>query len=58
MSGGKGTVLGAFLGVLLLGLISNILVLLNVSVYWQGIATGIILVLAVASDALIADARK
>ncbi|MEI6385688.1 MAG: ABC transporter permease [Spirochaetota bacterium] len=58
MNGGKGTILGSFLGVLLLGLISNILVLLNVSVYWQGIATGIILVLAVASDALISDARK
>jgi len=58
MNGGKGTVLGAFLGVLLLGLINNILVLLNVSVYWQGIATGIILLLAVASDALISDARK
>lgn len=58
ISGGKGTVLGAFLGVLLLGLIGNILVLLNVSVYWQGIVTGVILVLAVASDALINRTRK
>lgn len=53
ISGGKGTVFGAFLGVLLLGLINNILVLLNVSVYWQGIASGLILILAVASDAVI-----
>lgn len=53
ISGGKGTVVGAFLGVLLLGLINNILVLTNVSVYWQGIVSGVILILAVASDVLI-----
>jgi len=53
ISGGKGTIFGSFLGVLLLGLISNILVLLGVSVYWQGIASGTILVLAVISDALL-----
>jgi ribose transport system permease protein len=58
LNGGKGTVFGAFLGVLLLGLISNVLVLLNVSVYWQGIVTGVILVLAVASDALIDRTRR
>jgi ribose transport system permease protein len=53
INGGKGSVIGSFLGVLLLGLISNILVLLGVSVYWQGIASGIILILAVTSDALL-----
>lgn len=53
ISGGRGTVVGAFLGVLLLGLINNILVLTNVSVYWQGIVSGVILILAVASDVLI-----
>jgi ribose transport system permease protein len=58
ISGGKGTVLGSFLGVLLMGLINNILVLLNVSVYWQGIVTGIILILAVASDAVLSRARR
>lgn len=58
MNGGKGTVLGSFLGILLLGMISNILLLFNVSEYWQGIVSGVILVLAVASDALIARPRK
>jgi ribose transport system permease protein len=53
INGGRGTILGAFLGVLLLGLISNILVLTGVSVYWQGIASGVILILAVLSDALL-----
>lgn len=53
ITGGKGTVIGSFLGVLLLGLISNVLVLSNVSVYWQGVITGVILILAVASDAIL-----
>jgi ribose transport system permease protein len=53
INGGKGSVVGSFLGVLLLGLISNILVLMGVSVYWQGIASGTILILAVTSDALL-----
>jgi ribose transport system permease protein len=53
INGGRGTIMGAFLGVLLLGLISNILVLTGVSVYWQGIASGTILILAVLSDALL-----
>ncbi len=53
INGGKGTIIGSFLGVLLLGLINNILVLTGVSVYWQGIVSGTILILAVASDALV-----
>ena len=53
LNGGRGTIFGAFLGMLLLGLISNILVLVGVSVYWQGIASGTILILAVLQDALL-----
>jgi len=52
LNGGRGTIFGAFLGMILLGLISNILVLLGVSVYWQGVASGTILILAVLSDAI------
>jgi ribose transport system permease protein len=51
--GGRGTVLGAALGVLFLGLMNNILVLNSVSVYWQGVASGCVLILAVLSDAII-----
>lgn len=52
MSGGEGSVVGAFLGVLLLAIINNGFVLLNLSVYWQGVVNGLILVLAVGVDAI------
>ena len=48
--GGKGTVLGSALGVLLLNLINNVLVILSLSVYWQGVAAGSVLILAILSD--------
>ena len=51
-SGGTGTVLGSALGVLLLAVILNGFVLLNLSVYWQGVVSGLILVAAIAVDAL------
>ena len=48
--GGRGTVLGAALGVLLLNLINNVLVIGQVSVYWQGVASGTVLILAILTD--------
>ena len=45
--GGEGTILGAFLGVVLLGLISNALNILNVPSSFQNVALGIVIVLAV-----------
>jgi len=50
-SGGTGSILGASLGVLLLAIISNGFVLLRLSVYWQGVVSGLILVVAIALDA-------
>ncbi|MDO4274360.1 MAG: ABC transporter permease [Eubacteriales bacterium] len=52
LSGGKGTVAGAVLGVILMSVISNILVILNVSVHWQNFITGAILILAIIFDVL------
>lgn len=51
LSGGKGTVAGAVLGVIMMSVISNILVILNVSVHWQNFITGAILILAIIFDA-------
>jgi ribose transport system permease protein len=50
LNGGKGSVLGAVLGVALLGIITSSLILLNVSVYWQDLIKGIILLGAVSWD--------
>lgn len=50
LNGGEGTVLGTVLGVILLNLINNGLILLNVSVYWQDLISGIFLIIAVTID--------
>jgi ribose transport system permease protein len=50
LSGGEGTVLGAFLGSLLMALIMNALTLLNVDVYWQTFVIGATLLTAVLID--------
>jgi len=52
LKGGEGTILGSILGVLLMAIINNGLVLLNVSIYWQSIVSGVILVAAVTFDML------
>lgn len=50
LRGGEGSILGAILGVVLINLINNGLILLNVSVYWQELVSGLILLLAVTID--------
>ncbi|MEI6573404.1 MAG: ABC transporter permease [Alphaproteobacteria bacterium] len=50
LSGGSGTIYGAILGSLLLAVVSSSLTLLNVSVYWQDIIRGSILLFAVTFD--------
>ena len=50
LTGGRGNMLGAFLGVLLLGVISNSLNMLNVSAFFQTMAVGVIILLAVIAN--------
>lgn len=52
LNGGKGTVMGALLGLVFVGFINNGMVQLRVPVYWQNLAMGVILLIAVGSDAL------
>lgn len=52
LSGGEGSVLGTVLGVLMLNIINNALVLFNVSVNWQNLISGVILILAVLVDVI------
>jgi len=50
MNGGEGTILGTMLGAILLGLITNGLILMGISSYWQQVFSGTIIILAVALD--------
>lgn len=50
--GGQGKIIGALLGTIFMGLVSNIMILARVSGYWQEIVLGVILILAVAIDVL------
>lgn len=52
LAGGSGTVLGTMLGALLMGVIRNGLVLLNVNMYWQTVATGSIIILVCTIDSM------
>ncbi len=50
--GGSGSVLGTFFGSVLMGLILAGLTMLAVNPYWQGLITGILIVLAISLDSL------
>ena len=48
--GGRGSVWGTLLAVLILGTLNNGLVLLNVSSFWQDVSQGVVLLMAVGLD--------
>jgi ribose/xylose/arabinose/galactoside ABC-type transport system permease subunit len=50
MNGGKGSIVGTFFGVMIFATLSNGLTLMNVMSFWQMIAKGIVLVIAVMLD--------
>lgn len=52
LNGGEGSVFGAFLGALFMGVLANALNLLGVDVYWQNLVTGLILITAVVIDVI------
>jgi ribose transport system permease protein len=58
LSGGAGTIFGAILGAVLLSVVSSSLSLLNVSVYWQDIIKGSILLTAVLFDHYLVKRRR
>jgi ribose/xylose/arabinose/galactoside ABC-type transport system permease subunit len=55
--GGRGSMLGSFLGVMLLGVISNSLTLLDVSSFYQRLVLGALLMIAVVATA-VAEKRR
>lgn len=50
LGGGRGRMAGTIVGVFLLGVVANALNLFGVSPFWQPVATGLILIVAVALD--------
>jgi len=52
LSGGRGTILGTFIGVLVLGVLSNGLNLLNVDPFYSGVVRGSVILIAVLIDTL------
>ena len=53
ISGGSGTVVGAAIGALFLGLIQNAIVVLSLPQEWLQVIYGLVILLAVAMDALV-----
>jgi ribose transport system permease protein len=52
LSGGRGTVFGTVLGVLIIGVVNDGIVLLNVESFYQDVVRGLLLIIAVAIDQL------
>lgn len=52
MAGGRGTILGAFLGTILLNSLRNGLIVVGVGTYWQYVATGLVMIIAVSVELL------
>jgi ribose transport system permease protein len=52
LSGGQGNMFGVFLGVIFIALLSNVLVMLNVSTYWHQPINGFVLIAALSFDIL------
>lgn len=50
LMGGTGTIMGTVIGAMIIGVINNILNLMNVSSYWQQIVKGVIIAVAVILD--------
>ena len=55
--GGTGSVLGAMIGAILIGSLSNFMNVMNVSAYWQPLVIGLIILFGVTFDTLRASGR-
>jgi ribose transport system permease protein len=52
LAGGRGSITGTILGVLVIGVVNNGIVLLNIESFWQDVTRGTLLIFAVAVDQL------
>lgn len=58
LNGGSGKIIGALLGAVFMGLVSNIMTIARISGYWQQIILGIILIAAICVDLLLKKERS
>jgi len=58
LMGGTGTISGTIIGALIVGVINNILNLMNVSSYWQMVVKGTVIAIAVILDVQTKTARS
>ena len=58
ITGGRGSVLGTLLGVLLIVVMNNSLILMGVSSYWQKVVIGLIIILSTGSTAYRAKKKR
>jgi len=52
LAGGRGTILGTFIAVVILGVLNNGMTLMNLDSFWQTVARGVLLLAAVGFDQL------
>lgn len=58
MAGGKGTLPGTFVGVLLYCFLRNALNLLGINPFWQGTVTGVVIIVAVLAESMASKRNK
>ena len=58
LTGGVGNPLGAFIGAAIISVISNVIVLVGVNIYWQSAVSGIVVVFAIALPSILNTVRE
>jgi ribose transport system permease protein len=58
LSGGKGSIIGAIIGSLIIAVINNGVVILGINMYWNSTVTGVVIIAAVAIDYFIKRRNK
>lgn len=58
LTGGRGTIIGTFIGVIIMGIVKNGMVLMSVPVFWQDGFIGLVVILAVLTDTVIHRREK
>ena len=56
--GGRGSAVGTLIGALFLGVVNNVLILMDVSAFWQKAVYGAMILGALAADALLSRVEK